>query len=109
MSSSERITYSLDQMDASVAPPIATSTAFGAAVRSLRNRPGSIQSPEHITVRRVATSSLAASSMSTRAGTVFHTVTPKRRTNSPHTKASRRASSGMVTMDAPQDSGPKMS
>ena len=101
-----------DQIEASVAPPIAMSLTPGAASFSRCGRSSPIQSPESMARRSgslLPCASASTSSMSSRMGTVFQTVTPYSRTIRRQSPALRRIASPMATMAAPDESIPKIS
>ena len=106
-------TNSLDEIAASVAPPIATRRALGAPRRSRRGMSSGIQSPERNTDRKLCSvvdvSPAAISNMSISAGTEFHTVTPNSATSAFQRNALRRCRSDTATTVAPQLSAPKIS
>jgi len=110
--------YRLDQIAASVAPPMLT-TRSSEHSDSARIRAGSesgTQSPLSHTSRRLAGSrsrvcSACATSSSMNAGTVFHTVTPCETTSRSQAAGSGgdTTSDGGTTTDAPADSNPNTS
>ena len=103
----------LDQMEASVAPPMAAMAQFGQRERRRAGRDRGIQSPDSMKTLRdemsLPSMAAAVASMSASMGTEFQTVGFSASQAFAQAEASRRAASGRTHRDAPAPSMPKTS